>query len=268
MTLTGACPGTVFPQLAVGFSSGLFVLLGGVLGGVLWVTFGTSLRQNSQSIQTPQSNPKGESGNAANRNPILSPALVAYVSFCLLAIILATFISRSTQTSPIHPILGGLLVGAAQASSILLTGNTLGVSTAYEDAAAWLRYWIQTFKSPTTTQKGYSDAATKPFPRPPTKSICFVLGVLAGSYALSKLSPDQIASRSSGPAGEGIAEGDVQISNLTALLGGCVMIFGSRLAGGCTSGHGISGMAMLGPASFVSVGGMFAGGMGLAAFLR
>ena len=45
------------------------------------------------------------------------------------------------------------------------------------------------------------------------------------------------------------------------------MVFGARLAGGCTSGHGISGMATMGVASFVSVTAVFAGGMGVAAML-
>jgi len=51
------------------------------------------------------------------------------------------------------------------------------------------------------------------------------------------------------------------------VLGGCIMLVGAGMAGGCTSGHGISGMAKLSLPSFMSVGAMFAGGMGLAAIL-
>ena len=39
------------------------------------------------------------------------------------------------------------------------------------------------------------------------------------------------------------------------------MLFGARIAGGCTSGHGISGMAQLSVGSTVAVAAMFAGGM-------
>ena len=94
--------------------------------------------------------------------------------------------------------------------------------------------------------------------------------MLVGSYVFSKLSPDQLAPSRRGFPGSGLDQGkaDIEMSKLTAILGGCIMIFGARLAGGCTSGHGISGMAMLGPSSFITVGGMFVGGMGLAAFLR
>ena len=60
------------------------------------------------------------------------------------------------------------------------------------------------------------------------------------------------------------AEG-VQIP--AALIGGFLMIFGSRLGGGCTSGHGISGMPMLNTLALVSVVTMFSAGIVVAVFL-
>lgn len=59
-----------------------------------------------------------------------------------------------------------------------------------------------------------------------------------------------------------------QISVARAAVGGVALIIGARTAGGCTSGHGISGMAALSTASFATVGAMFAGGMGLSGLLR
>ena len=56
---------------------------------------------------------------------------------------------------------------------------------------------------------------------------------------------------------------DVEVGRIRAVLGGTIMLFGSRLAGGCTSGHGISGMSLLSVSSFVSVAAMFAGGWDL-----
>jgi uncharacterized protein len=46
-----------------------------------------------------------------------------------------------------------------------------------------------------------------------------------------------------------------------ALIGGVLMVFGSRMAEGCTSGHGLSGMALLQLRSFVAVPAMFTGGI-------
>ena len=53
-----------------------------------------------------------------------------------------------------------------------------------------------------------------------------------------------------------------------AFLGGFVMLFGARIAGGCTSGHGISGIAQLSVGSTVAVAAMFAGGIATAMLLR
>ncbi len=49
---------------------------------------------------------------------------------------------------------------------------------------------------------------------------------------------------------------------LVILLGGGFLVgFGARWAGGCTSGHAISGLATLQPASLIAVIGFFAGGL-------
>lgn len=45
------------------------------------------------------------------------------------------------------------------------------------------------------------------------------------------------------------------------ILGGFMIGFGTRYAGGCTSGHSISGMSALQPSSLVATGGFFIGGL-------
>ena len=46
-----------------------------------------------------------------------------------------------------------------------------------------------------------------------------------------------------------------------SFIGGFLMLFGSRLAAGCTSAHGISGFPMLLVHSWIAVPAMFAGGI-------
>ncbi len=46
-----------------------------------------------------------------------------------------------------------------------------------------------------------------------------------------------------------------------AFIAGFLMLFGARLADGCTSGHGLSGTAQLAVGSMVAVAAMFAGGI-------
>lgn len=47
------------------------------------------------------------------------------------------------------------------------------------------------------------------------------------------------------------------------VLGGFLVGFGTRYAGGCTSGHAISGLSDLQPASLLAVIGFFAGGLAM-----
>lgn len=47
------------------------------------------------------------------------------------------------------------------------------------------------------------------------------------------------------------------------MAGGFMMLFGSRMASGCTSGHGLSGMALLSIPSIAAVVGMFGTAIGV-----
>eukprot|EP00731_Ephydatia_muelleri_P028257 Em0019g1130a len=55
---------------------------------------------------------------------------------------------------------------------------------------------------------------------------------------------------------------------LVCLVGGTCLVFGARFAQGCTSGHGLSGMALLSLPSFAAVCAMFAGGIGTSLLLQ
>lgn len=52
-----------------------------------------------------------------------------------------------------------------------------------------------------------------------------------------------------------------------AFLGGAILLFGARLAGGCTSGHGISGGLQLAVSSWVFIAAMLASGVATAFLL-
>ena len=56
----------------------------------------------------------------------------------------------------------------------------------------------------------------------------------------------------------------IALRGAVAFGGGILMAFGARLAGGCTSGHGISGTMQLNVASWIAVICFFIGGMALA----
>ena len=54
---------------------------------------------------------------------------------------------------------------------------------------------------------------------------------------------------------------------IAAFVGGIIILYGARLAGGCTSGHGISGTLQLAVSSWVFFISMFATGIVTAALM-
>lgn len=94
--------------------------------------------------------------------------------------------------------------------------------------------------------------------RKETWNLLFVAGIALGGFLAirlldhgpARLLPEGYAS----PAGA-----------LKLLTGGFLIGFGSRYAGGCTSGHAITGLSTLQRASLVSVLAFFAGGLAMAA---
>lgn len=59
----------------------------------------------------------------------------------------------------------------------------------------------------------------------------------------------------------------IALRGIVGFAGGVLMAFGARLAGGCTSGHGISGTLQLNAGSWLTVACMFIGGIATAMLL-
>ena len=87
-----------------------------------------------------------------------------------------------------------------------------------------------------------------------------VLGMALGAFVSSRVSGDRPAepvpalwrARFGASPGKRYA---------AAFLGGAVLMFGARLAGGCTSGHGISGSLQLALSGWVFFASLFASGL-------
>jgi len=240
MALSGACPGTLLPQVATFVPSGIPTFLGALLGGIV-----VSKVVNTSGDYThlrPETNDRTIYGVL----PIDKwAAIIYYVIVCYgIGKGVDYFkLGQEEGNSLTEPFTGGILIGATQGISLLLIGSTLGVSLAYEEVGNlfWRAFYTPTALEPTNDISNYS-------------SMYSVLGIAVGSYALS-----QIVEL---PAGN-----EIEISWLRAALGGFSIIFGARVAGGCTSGHGISGMSMLSLESMVTTVMIFVGGIGTAYLL-
>jgi hypothetical protein len=86
--------------------------------------------------------------------------------------------------------------------------------------------------------------------------LLLVVGVLLGAWLSATLSGDRDAAPASFRR------------RWLALLGGFLLMFGARLAGGCTSGHGISGCLQLAASGWLFFAVVFAVGVPVAFLLK
>lgn len=240
MTLTGSCPGTVFAQVGAGVRSGLYTLGGAVLGGIMWSCF---LRSAITSLKS-----KGRAAPAKSSNLSIHGALgisqaVAFVGVEAIfagAVAMISALGLVKTRGLVDPVIGGLAIAASQFFSALIRRTLLGTSASFEelgDCVSWL------FRGGNGKPKSYS-------------SMVVVTGMIIGALGLSLASHiPQVPSN--GP--------HLGIKRL--VLGGILMTIGSRMGGGCTSGHGITGISLLSVSSFVSVAAMFVGAFSTAALL-
>jgi uncharacterized membrane protein YedE/YeeE len=91
-----------------------------------------------------------------------------------------------------------------------------------------------------------------------------VVGMLLGGLLMARLA------RRPAPALETINTGEERPRRrlLDAFIGGFLLLFGARMAGGCTSGHVISGVSQLALSGFVFFAAVFATAMAVSALLK
>lgn len=157
-----------------------------------------------------------------------------------------------------NPYLAGALAGLLLVLSVAVTGHYLGASTTFARGAALVErtVGVDTDRIAYFAEKGgkYGAGAL------PNWQLLFVVGIAVGAFVSSLLSgtfaiqsvPDMWASRFGlNPVKRAVA----------AFIGGAILIVGARLAGGCPSGHGLSGLSQMAVSGFVALACFFAGGL-------
>lgn len=119
-----------------------------------------------------------------------------------------------TQFTPLAGLAGGLLIGLASVLLLLGIGRIAGISGIFGGLLPPKR----------------ADFAWR---------LCFLAGLFGGGWLWPRVSGAALPL-------------DLQAGWSTMLLAGFIVGFGTRLGGGCTSGHGISGIARLAPRSMVA----------------
>jgi uncharacterized membrane protein YedE/YeeE len=128
----------------------------------------------------------------------------------------------------------------------------LGVSTAFESAAALSGRKI----APDALNVNAYVQAREETPKLDWEAFV-VPGVIVGSYIAAKAAGERTSNAV--PPLWAKRFGNSPTKRLTAaFVGGAVMMFGARMAKGCTSGHGITGTAQLAASSWTFTPLMFA----------
>lgn len=159
------------------------------------------------------------------------------------------------------PYVAGAIIGLLQIPTFLLMSTALGASSSFVTVGAYIAQLfdpavptITYFQSHMTGAKNWWQVAV-------------VVGIALGAFLSMRLSGARrqtispVWSRAMGVTTLGARAP-------LAFVGGFIMLFGARIAGGCTSGHGISGIAQLSAGSTLAVAAMFAGGIATALLMR
>ncbi len=155
------------------------------------------------------------------------------------------------------PYLVGALIGVLSMLTFYFSNKPLGASTAYARLAGM--FGMAAAPKHTNSLKYYQD-------NKPTVDweVMLVLGAILGAFLAAwhgnelrfEWIPPMWAAR--------FGEDSLMLRLGAALVGGILVAFGARLAGGCTSGHGISGTLQLSVGSWIAAACFFVGGIAAA----
>ena len=154
------------------------------------------------------------------------------------------------------PYVVGIGIGVLSWLSFVLSDHPIGCSTAFVRTSGMIE---RLFRAKKVDEKPYY----KRFVPMITWEWMLVVGVIIGSFISAKLS-GRFEFNWIPPKWEATAGDVVFIRWIVALIGGIFMGFGARWAGGCTSGHGISGMLQLAVSSWLAAICFFIGGIATA----
>ena len=132
---------------------------------------------------------------------------------------------------------GGAAIGLFLLAFLLLGRRVLGVSTGFVDACA----------------APFSAAARRSWRLP------FLGGIVGGGFLAVTLGGGWAPTLAMGSF-DTLVGGSLALKALAFTGGGVLIGFGTRLAGGCTSGHGITGMAQLAPSSLIATAAFMSSG--------
>jgi len=119
-----------------------------------------------------------------------------------------------TYFTPYSALLGGSLIGLSAALLLLIQGRIAGIT-------------------------GMIDGLLPPYRSDALWRIFFLVGMILGVFLFKQTGGD-------------VSEITIEASNVTLVFAGLLVGFGANLGSGCTSGHGICGIALASKRSIVA----------------
>ena len=159
------------------------------------------------------------------------------------------------------PYVAGAIIGLLQIPTFLLMDTALGASSSFVTVAAHIAALFDARIAEAKYLASHMWGAKNWW------QVAIVVGIAIGAFLSMKLSgaKRQVIS----PVwAETMGARTLSARAPMAFLAGFIMLFGARIAGGCTSGHGISGIAQLSVGSTLAVAAMFTGGIMTAMLLK
>jgi len=157
------------------------------------------------------------------------------------------------------PYLAGAGIGVLSWFTFLISDKPLGCSTAYANTSGMIE---RLFRGDKTGEKEYY----KKIKLGIDWQWMLVAGIAAGAFMTATItggfSPEWVPSAFGEKFGY-----DPALRWVVALIGGILMGLGARWAGGCTSGHGISGTLQLAISGWIAVIAFFISGIAVAMLL-
>lgn len=151
------------------------------------------------------------------------------------------------------PYFAGVGIGLLVIATFYFSGKPLGASGAYAKVAGVLG--MQVAPAHTKSLKYFEEE------KPNLDwEVFLVAGVILGAL-LAAATGGEITGQWVPPLWEERFGNGAALRLLIAFLGGTLLAFGARMAGGCTSGHGISGTLQLSVGSWIAVICFFIGGI-------
>jgi uncharacterized membrane protein YedE/YeeE len=155
-----------------------------------------------------------------------------------------------------NPYVAGGLSGVLLVLSVWIVGKFFGASTTFARAASMVEHGVDAERA---SQMSYFMKYKPEF----DWQWMFVIGIFIGSLisAVASKSFRWMAVPAMWEERFGPTPGRRAV---VALVGGFIAVFGARLAGGCPSGHGLSGLAQMSVSGYLALACFFAGGLPVA----